>query len=108
MIDELQKIKLFEPWAKCPGGLEKELRKEVATTHVLFGVEAISIARRIDNDDVLFYLPKYKNPFAVVHLTWSGRPEDNSVFPYTKLYTSLKDWTENCLKADNLEFNKNF
>ena len=104
MIDTLEKLELLLPWEKCSRGLENELKKEVSPKHILFGIEAVSVARRIDNDDVLFFLPDYEKPFAVVHLTWSGKQDSHSEFPQTVFFSSLEDWMENCLKLDHKEF----
>ena len=104
MIEVFEKIELLLPWEKCSGGLETELRNEVSPDHFLYGVEAVSLARRIDNDDVLFFLPAHEKPLAVVHLTWSGKQDAHSDFPRTILFSSLEDWIENCLKLDHKEF----
>jgi hypothetical protein len=36
-------------------------------------VDAVAVARRVDQDDVLFWLPAGPTLLAVVHLTYSGR-----------------------------------
>ncbi|HAA12710.1 MAG TPA: hypothetical protein DCE41_13855, partial [Cytophagales bacterium] len=59
-----------ESWAQ---GMENELRRELAPTPPLYGLEAQAIATRCDNDDVLFLLPNQQ--MAVVHLTWRKREE---------------------------------
>lgn len=69
-------------------------------SHVLHSVEAFSIAKRVDNDDILFYLPNNKYSFAVVHLTWSKENKD-SEFPLTRFYSSLEEWIDNCMKIDH-------
>ena len=45
-----------EPWRPAPPGLEARLAKEVSPAHPLFGRRAISVGRRDDCDDVLFFL----------------------------------------------------
>jgi hypothetical protein len=102
VISILENTELLVPWEKCSAGLETELSREISKTHILYGVEAISIARRIDNDDVLFFLPKNKKPFAVVHLTYSY--ENSTYFPSTRLFSSLNEWIEECMKVDNEEY----
>lgn len=104
MISNFEKLELLLPWEKCSPGLERELKKEVSPEHILFRVKAVSVARRIDNDDVLFYLPDYEKPFAVVHLIWSGKQDIHSDFPWTVFFSSLADWIENCLKPSHKEF----
>jgi len=104
VIEVFEKIELLLPWEKCSGGLETELRNEVSPDHVLYGVEAVSVARRTDNDDVLFFLPAHEKPLAVVHLTWSGKRDWQPDFPATIFFSSFEDWVENCLKLDREEF----
>ena len=104
MIEDFDRLALTEPWERCAGGLEIELKKEVSLSHVLYGVEAVSIARRTDCDDVLFFLPAHRKPLAVVHLTWSGKKDWHADYPSTIFYSSLEDWVENCLKPDHWEF----
>ena len=101
MIAGFDKIELLSPWEKCDGGLEIELKKEVSERHILFKVEALSIARRTDNDDVLFFLPEHKNPLATIHLTWAGKQDGHSKFPQTVFFVSLENWIENCMKLDH-------
>lgn len=66
------------PWGPIPEAFarstERELRKEVPSNHLLYDRcwTARAIARRFDCDDVAFELD---DGFAVVHLTWSHRPE---------------------------------
>lgn len=71
-------------------GIERELFRELAPTHVLRGTSATALARGPDHpDDVLFRLEAAPARYAVVHLTWSveARPE----FPFTRLYPTLVD-----------------
>ena len=103
-LDDLNALQMLEPWHKAVPGLEAELRNEVGETHPLHGRKAISVARRQDSDDVLFLLLDHPSPLAVVHLTWTGRPERNSNWPQTTFYTSLQDWVELCMKPDHAEF----
>ncbi len=91
MIEFFEKIDLLLPWEKCSRGLEVELKKEVSPKHLLYEIEAVAVACRIDNDDVLFFLPNYENPLAIVHLTWSGKQDADSMFPRTRFFSSLDD-----------------
>lgn len=101
VIDELNSIEWLEPWwCFYLEGINKgqnltiELRKELAETHALYryGDLALAIAARGDQDDVLFWLPGAPEKFAVVHLTWSARPEPYPGFPNTVIYDSLADF----------------
>lgn len=97
----LDEIDLAYPWYKTESGLENELKRELRLNplHPLFGVEAESIARRRDCDDVLFALKNYKQPLAVVHLTWAS-VELCKDWPDTALFSSYPDWIENCMYRD--------
>jgi hypothetical protein len=57
------------------------------------------LARREDNDDVLFFLFHHQPPLAVVHLTW--RHEDHEKWPRTSFYESIQDFTERRMKIDD-------
>ena len=86
-----------EPWrpiasSKAGIALEAELRRELAGGHPLFGMPAIAIARRQDQDDVLFALPDGR--VAEVHLTWRGQPEPDPRWPYTTIYQSVASWAQ--------------
>lgn len=81
--------------------LENELRKEVSAGHVLFSLAARAVAQRTDNDDVLFETNSPDFQYAVVHLTWSNKPEHDPHWPETEVFGSLKDWIEGRMKHDN-------
>jgi hypothetical protein len=101
---DLTNIQWLEPWHSAPSGLESELESEISPAHPLFGHKAISVARRDDCDDVLFFLPDNNYPLAVVHLTWTGKRESSAESPHTTFYSSLDDWVERGMKPDNQEF----
>lgn len=103
-LDDLADMQFLDPWYRAVPGLEKELGNEVSAGHPLYGRKAVSVARRQDSDDVLFLLLDHPSPLAVVHLTWTGKPERNSNWPQTTFYSSLRDWVERCMKPDHAEF----
>jgi hypothetical protein len=105
-LDDLAAVKWLEPWRAVVPGLEVELRNETGAGHPLFGQKAISVGRRYDTDDVLFLLLEHPAALAVVHLTWTGRPERNSGWPQTTFYSSLEDWIERCMKPDHEDSKK--
>jgi hypothetical protein len=72
--------------------LEHELKQELKEDHSLHACKATAIARRDDDDDVLFEVTGNEHRFAVVHLTWSGSKESSPMFPYTLWYDTVKDW----------------
>jgi hypothetical protein len=103
-LNELLTLRWLEPWHSTPSGLESELENEISRAHPLFGRKAISVGRRSDCDDVLFFLPDNPYPLAVVHLTWTGKRETSPAWPHTTFYSSLDDWLERCMKPDHVEF----
>ena len=68
--------------------LERELRRELCSSHVLYGVEATAIGRRSRRDDVLFLLRDGR--FAQVHLT--NTREADPRCPDTQIYASFTEW----------------
>src|SRR5262245_57412205 len=103
-LADLEKIQWLAPWHSTSAGLETELEREISSTHPLFGYRAISVGRRDDCDDVLFFLPEHDYPLAVVHLTWSGAREKSPAWPHTTFYASVDDWLERCMNPDHIEF----
>jgi hypothetical protein len=103
-FDEFDSVVWLLPWQPAAPGPEFELAKEVHAQHPLYPRTAVTVARRIDNDDVLFFLRDNEPPLAVVHLTWRGSPESSPERPATKLFSSISDWIENCLTVDYLEY----
>ena len=100
---EFSKIPWRAPWvAVASPAFEGRLAQEVGRKHVLYKRQAIAVGRRLDNDDVLFYLPAGPAYLAVVHLTYSSRtPEPDPRFPGTTLYASLQEWIEQCMIRDS-------
>lgn len=82
-------------------GLFAELQVEVDPTHPLKGLAATAVARRQDNDDVLFSLADGR--FAVVHLTWIGKQE-RSPFPWTDLYATAEAFVQSRMTFDHREW----
>ena len=66
--------------------LNVEIRKEIGDGHVLNKLDFDLLAKREDCDDVLVY---FKGDFFIVHLTWSGKAEQNP-YPKTNVYDSRK------------------
>ncbi len=71
-------------------------RKHILETKLLK-----SIARRQDNDDVLFELENDKFKYAVVHLTWAQKTLIDNHYPTTQLYNDWKDLYVNRILLDN-------
>lgn len=99
-----------EPWGPVvdpthAAGLERELHKELSTSHVLHGLNARAVATRQDCDDVLFELLDGTGRFAVVHLTWSRHPEPDPRWPAAAIFAGFEAFDQKCMKpdADNWE-----
>jgi hypothetical protein len=100
----LGEVEWLHPWRPIAPGreatvLEKELAREVGRGHVLAGRRAVAVARRDDNDDVLFHLPDGPALLAVVHLT--GHRERKPEWPYTVLFHSVPEFVERCMRPDH-------
>ncbi|MEI5906661.1 hypothetical protein WAK64_06270 [Bacillus spongiae] len=72
--------------------LNNELIKELSPSHVLYGKKSVAVARRNDNDDVIYWVNEI-DKYAIVHLTYSK--ENSSAFPSTKLFT-LRELEKHC------------
>src|SRR6185369_15896082 len=92
--NDFSEVNWLDPWYGESSGLERELASEVSLQHPVSQVEAVAVAHRSDNDDVLFFLPKSTLPLAVVHLTW--RKEMIAEWLVTRFYSSLADFIEHC------------
>lgn len=103
---ELQTLGWLSPWRPTDADLAVELAREVGPGHPLLGRQAVAVGRRVDNDDVLFWLPAGPAALAVVHLTWSGKRERSPQWPATQLYASVSEWVEQGMRADHAEFQR--
>jgi hypothetical protein len=72
------------------GNLEEELRREVPPGHALHGVLVRAVARRDDEDTVLFVTTREDAPLALVHLTY--RAEADPRWPAVDLLPSIDAW----------------
>jgi hypothetical protein len=97
-----QPILTLETGKQC--AFESELKAELGGKHLLFNhaVSARAIAHRADCDDVLFWLPNYSKPFAIVHLIWHGKVEENPNFPSTTLLGSIKEFIDDYMFPEYL------
>lgn len=91
---------LPEPWFWTDVDFTDQLNIEVNNNHVLFNQQLRSIAKREDNDDVLFEMLNHEHyKYTIVHLTWSSMKQDE-VFPRTKLYTNWEELYSNGILID--------
>jgi hypothetical protein len=91
------KIEWLEPWMPIERSEEREaiqteLHSELSASHSLFGLSVVALARRCDQDDVLFELADGR--VAEVHLTWSRKPERDPHWPRTTIFASATVWAE--------------
>lgn len=70
--------------------LVSELERELPNGHVLADVEVRCLARRLDDDAVLFELVDGSGRVAEVHLTW--RVERHAEWPSATVYRSMIEW----------------
>jgi hypothetical protein len=83
---------------------EHELRLEVSPGHPLFEVRATAVGRTCHDDNVLFHLHQHGAMFAVVHLTFRGRPEKDVKWPQVTLYRNLDHWIMRGMLMDAARF----
>ena len=94
-------IHYLNPWHSESTDLTMQLQKEVNKDHILFGKTVKTLARRQDNDDVLFKIDEMDFQYAVVHLTWSQKYQIDSRYPTTTLYKNWLDVYENRIVVDH-------
>lgn len=82
-------------------GLLAELQREIDAAHPLWGLAAMAVARRQDNDDVVFALCDGR--MAVVHLTWIGT-QDRLPWPATEIYATADAFVRDRLLLDHREW----
>ena len=96
----MKDVEWLEPWfyvgdrPETCRSHEGELQAELAVGHPLFDYRqsAKLIAKRGDCDDVLFRLGTDESKYAVVHLTWSGRTEQDIRWPTADFYAAFEDF----------------
>ena len=103
---EIHRIGWLAPWEPTEAKLDVELEREVGPGHSLHGRRAVAVARRRDQDDVLFWLPDGPALLAVVHLTWTGQRERSPAWPFVILYSSIEDWIERGMRPDHAEYSR--
>ena len=93
-----------EPWYWDNYDLTEQLFKETPDSHILFSKTSNTIARRRDNDDVLFQIENDRYEYAVVHLPWSSEKQTDGKYPKTKLYRDWNDLYTNRILVDKINF----
>jgi len=78
-----------------------ELRMELSLAHPLYGVRARAVARTCHTDDILFQLKDHPiAEYAVVHLTFRGKPENDPQWPSVILYRDLEHFVTQRMLRD--------
>jgi hypothetical protein len=100
----------LEPWTPMEhsnerSAIEGELERELNEAHPLFGLSAVALARRHDQDDVLFEIDEGR--VAEVHLTWRSGRESDPRWPSTKIYESVFAWVEERMRPQHEEWRSN-
>lgn len=104
LTEQLAALDWLQPWTPTSDDFGAELARETGRGHPLAGRKAIAIGRRLDADDVLFWLPEGPSLLASVHLTWSGERERRPEWPAARLYASLDEWVEAEMMPDHAEW----
>lgn len=89
------------PWDFANKELNSQLEREISPGHVLYGKDVKTIARRQDNDDVLFAVFDADFQYAKVHLTWSQSKVTDINYPLTKTYKDWQDVYDNLFLPDS-------
>jgi hypothetical protein len=90
-------MRWLEPWVPIDGNNERtafeaELGNELVLGHALHGVSVVAIARRRDQDYVLFSLRDGR--VVEVYLTWRDRSECDTHWPLAEFFASVADWSK--------------
>jgi hypothetical protein len=104
MAAENGEVEWLKPWSavvddEMRGKLESELAREVGRGHVLFQRPTRALARRHDQDDVLYAVGS-PSQLAVVHLSYAAKP-DRPHWPSTTLFDNLMAFIEGRMKPDH-------
>jgi hypothetical protein len=103
-------VKWLDPWYSIVSNharvsaMERELQREVAAGHPMFGLAVNAIGSRCDCDDVLFRILDGTNRVAVVHLSWPHHPPDKPPWPHTTIYDSLECWALHRMQPDHEDY----
>lgn len=99
----------LEPWsstesmdARFHDGFVKQLQVEVASGHELHGLPVRLIARG-NGDDTLFEILDGSGRVAVVHLTWSKKPE-KLPWPRTRIFANLQTFEQERMIPEHNEW----
>jgi len=99
----------IDPWVPVSQqgreAYNNELHMELGMDHPLYGVRAKAVGRTCHTDDVLFQLKDHRlAEFAVVHLTFRGKPESDPQWPSVILYKDLEHFVTRRMLRDAAAF----
>lgn len=94
-------IHYLKPWHADDIDLTVQLHKEINKKHILHGKSIKTIARRQDNDDVLFEVDGAEFKYAMVHLTWAQKTLEDPKYPKTETHKDWQDVYENRITKDH-------
>jgi hypothetical protein len=97
-------IHFLKPWHSDNKDLTIQLHREINKKHILNNKPLKTIARRQDNDDVLFEVDNADFKYAMVHLTWSQKTLKDSKYPRTETYENWQEVYENRIVIDNQDW----
>lgn len=97
-------IHYLKPWHADDIDLTVQLQREINKKHILYSKSVKTIARRQDNDDVLFEVDSAEFKYAMVHLTWAQKTLDDPKYPRTEMYKDWQDVYENRIIKDHEEW----
>ena len=96
-------VEFKNPWFKTDQDLTKQLKVEIGKNHVLADKKIKTIARREDNDDVLYEIIDNETNYAIVHLTWKSSKHSNPNYPRTQIFKDLEEVQEQ-INEDNFQW----
>ena len=100
-------FEFIPPWVavgRYADNLTKELLRELTDSHILWRRSVRPLAQRSDRDDVLFEVEGHIITYAVIHLSWTGEPENDPLCPDTVLFGSFDEWVREGMMRDHREF----
>lgn len=94
-------IHYLKPWHLNSTDLTDQLHKEINKKHILYNKVVKTIARRQDNDDVLFEVDNGDFKYAVVHMTWTQKASEDPRYPRTETFKNWQEVYENRIIKDH-------
>ena len=100
-------VAFVEPWEPLSpdraNEFSSELNRELTTEHPLYGLSMTPLAHSTAADDVLFAMDNEE--VALVHLTWSGRPE-TPPWPRHRRYPTMELWAQQVMEPEHADYSE--